>query len=326
MCGIAGILYKNGTGPVGAALEKLVYGIRHRGEDSSGVAIFSGREKGPAGGDVLFIQVRLEDRQDKQAEESLLATVRTVLQEAGGTVLEAHSRGTIMSIRTVYPGSVLDLCYELDKRNVQTISVGYQLRMYKDLGTADVLDHVYGYTSIYGTHGIGHARLATESIVSPDRAHPFWAYGFSDVAIVHNGQLTNYWKLRRRFESWGYRFRTDNDSELIAIYTAHYLKEGKKLQEIMEQSLTDLDGTYTFLVATPTEIGFAKDKLAAKPLVYVDMEDKVVLASEEIALRALLPDLENVPVADPPPCTAGTWSISGEHNFTKLTYRAVGLE
>jgi glutamate synthase domain-containing protein 1 len=220
----------------------------------------------------------------------------------------------------------MDLCYELDKHNVQTISMGNQLRIYKDLGTSDRLDEIYHYSDIGGTHGIGHARLATESSVSPDRAHPFWAYGFSDVAIVHNGQLTNYWKLRRRFESRGYRFRTDNDSELIAIYTAHYLKEGLQLRDILEQSLGDLDGTYTFLVATPAEIGFAKDKLAAKPLVYADLEDRVVLASEEISLQALLPDMENIAVVEPPPYLTGTWSVTGEHSFTKLTYQAVGLE
>jgi len=322
MCGIGGVLYKNATGKVGADLERLIYGIRHRGEDSSGVAIFSAKEKTDKHA-VLLINVRVENGKDA---EVVLATIEDLLKELGGEILEAKTKGTIMSIRVLYEGSELDLCYELDKCKVQTISIGNQLRIYKDLGTSDKLNEIYHYSSVVGTHGIGHARLATESVVSSDRAHPFWAYGFSDVAIVHNGQLTNYWKLRRKFEGWGYQFRTDNDSELIAIYIAHYLKKAMKLQAILEQSLEDLDGTFTFLVSTPTEIGFAKDKLAAKPLVYVDMEDRVVLASEEISLQALLPDMENVTVQEPPPYLTGTWSITGEHNLTKLTYRAVGLE
>lgn len=322
MCGIGGVLYKNASGKVGADLERLIYGIRHRGEDSSGVAIFSAKEKSGQQ-DMLLMNVRVET--DKAAED-VLTTIEELLKKAGGAILEAQTKGSIMSMQAVYGGSLLDLCYELDKRSVQTISIGNQLRIYKDLGTSDRLDQIYHYSDIDGTHGIGHARLATESIVSPDRAHPFWAYGFSDVAIVHNGQLTNYWKLRRKFASWGYQFRTDNDSELIAIYTAHYLKKGMKLQDILEQSLGDLDGTYTFLVSTPTEIGFAKDKLAAKPLVYVDLEDRVVLASEEISLQALLPDMDNITVVEPPPYLTGTWSVTGEHYFTKLTYQAVGLE
>ena len=325
MCGIAGVLYKNTSGPVGADLKSLVYGIRHRGEDSSGVAIFSSPEKN-GDGEVVLINARVEDSGENHTEEVIKAIVNDLLVEAGGEILETRTRGTIVSIRALYRGPVLNLCYELDRRKVQTVSIGKELRIFKDLGTSDQLDEAYHYMGFMGTHGIGHARLATESSVSPDRAHPFWAYGFSDVAIVHNGQLTNYWKLRRRFERQGYRFRTDNDSELIAIYTAYHLKRGLSLREILEQSLAELDGTFTFLVATPEEIGFAKDKLAAKPLVYVDMEDRVVFASEEIGLRTLLPDLEGVTVEEPPPYTFGTWSISGEQHLTKLTYRAVGLE
>ena len=49
-----------------------------------------------------------------------------------------------------------------------------------------------------------------ESDVKPEAAHPFWATGFADVAIVHNGQITNYWKMRRRLERRGFEFNTDN--------------------------------------------------------------------------------------------------------------------
>jgi len=324
MCGIGGVLYKGKNGPVGDDLRQLVYGIRHRGEDSSGVAVFSAQEH-RGDGEELILNVRV-DIDGCQSSTETLDIMRKLLTAAGGRVIDAQVSGTIMSIRVLYGGSVQELCYLLDQNNVQTISVGTQLRIYKDLGTSDRLDEAYHYSGLAGTHGIGHARLATESVVSPDRAHPFWAYGFKDVAIVHNGQLTNYWKLRRRFERWGYRFRTDNDSELIAIYAAHYLKQGLDLQGVLEQSLADLDGTYTFLVATPTEIGFAKDKLAAKPLVYVELEDRVVLASEEISLRALLPDEAGYAVEEPPPYIAGTWNVSGGRSMKKLTYQAVGLE
>src|SRR5690348_17507530 len=44
---------------------------------------------------------------------------------------------------------------------------------------------------------IGHVRMATESDVDISGAHPYWAYPFSDVAVVHNGQLTNYFQDRK---------------------------------------------------------------------------------------------------------------------------------
>ena len=45
--------------------------------------------------------------------------------------------------------------------------------------------------------------MATESGVDIKSAHPFWGYPFSDVSVVHNGQLTNYWNNRRVLENKG---------------------------------------------------------------------------------------------------------------------------
>ena len=93
---------------------------------------------------------------------------------------------------------------------------------------------IYHIGDIAGSHGIGHVRLATESEVKPEAAHPFWATGFADVAIVHNGQITNYWKMRRRLEARAFEFRTDNDSELIAVYLADKLAKGETLEQALE--------------------------------------------------------------------------------------------
>ena len=59
------------------------------------------------------------------------------------------------------------------------------------------------------------------------------------MAIVHNGQITNYWKMRRRLEQRGYEFRTDNDSELIAVYLADKLSQGIALKEALKSSIDD---------------------------------------------------------------------------------------
>ena len=45
-------------------------------------------------------------------------------------------------------------------------------------------------------------------------------YPFTDVSVVHNGQLTNYWNFRRELEHRGHRFMSHCDSELIAVYLA----------------------------------------------------------------------------------------------------------
>src|SRR3970282_2320305 len=107
-------------------------------------------------------------------------------------------------------------------------------------------DDTYHVGGFQGTHGIGHVRLATESDVTPDASHPFWATGFADVAIVHNGQITNYWKWRRRLEKRGMEFVTDNDSELIAVYLAEKMAHGVPLSEALQAAIRDLARTFSF--------------------------------------------------------------------------------
>ena len=149
--------------------------------------------------------------------------------------------------------------------------------------------------------------MATESGVDIRSAHPFWGYPFSDVSVVHNGQLTNYWNNRRRLERAGMRFMSECDSELIAVYLAQKMRTGATLEEGMRDSLTELDGVFTYLVATQDSLGMAKDTMAAKPMVLYESDDLVALGSEEIAIRTLLP--QEIDTYDPYDGEVKVWQI-----------------
>ena len=149
------------------------------------------------------------------------------------------------------------------------------------------MDDRHLLSQLTGTHGIGHVRMATESIVDVNHAHPFWAYPFPDVTVVHNGQLTNYHKMKRMYEDQGHRFQTGNDSELIAVYLADKLAQGDSLDMALRESVDDLDGTFTYLVSTKNGLGYAKDQWSAKPLVTMETDDIIAIASEEVALRSV---------------------------------------
>ena len=146
----------------------------------------------------------------------------------------------------------------------------------------------YGLHRFQGTHGIGHTRMATESDVDIRSAHPYWAYPYNDIAVVHNGQLTNYWAMRREFERKGHRFVSDCDSELLAVYTAYNLEHGATLEESLKQSIEEIDGVFTYLISTKDALGMAKDSMAAKPMVLFESENLVALASEEVAIRTVI--------------------------------------
>ena len=131
--------------------------------------------------------------------------------------------------------------------------------------------------------------MATESDVDIRSAHPYWAYPFSDVSLVHNGQLTNYWSKRRDLERRGHRFMSNCDSELIAVYIADRIDQGNSLEDAMRESIDDLDGVFTYVVATRDSLGMAKDVMAAKPMVLYEADNLIALASEEVAIRSIFP-------------------------------------
>jgi methylamine---glutamate N-methyltransferase subunit A len=166
---------------------------------------------------------------------------------------------------------------------------GERMEIYKEVGLPGDVARRFELSRMTGTHGIGHTRMATESDVDIRSAHPYWAYPYNDIAVVHNGQLTNYWQMRREFERRGHRFMSNCDSELLAVYTAYNLEHGATLEESLKQSIREIDGVFTYLIATKDSLGMAKDTMAAKPMVLYESDNLVALASEEVAIRAVVP-------------------------------------
>lgn len=303
MCGIAGIKYKNGKGPLGRDLLEMMLGVAHRGPDSAGIGLY-GDGTPP---DQIKMKVRIDlppaSKEYKAQSEKLFAGIKSM----GGEILDTEQFGDTYRLVIQYDKSVKDLANSLRKiKHVEVQSVGHLLEISKSVGLPTELKKQVDIDSFKGSHGIAHTRLATESDILVSTSHPFWAYGYNDVATVHNGQLTNYWRLRRWLETRDWRFTTENDSELIAVYVADRLDTGYSLRETLEQSIEDFDGTYSFLVSTKDEIGYAKDMLGAKPLVVAETEDCVALASEEVGIQRFLHD-PNLKTYEPYPLKVQTW-------------------
>ena len=302
MCGIAGILFKkNGSrAEVGKALIDMLDGCQHRGPDSTGFALYHDSVPG---------QLRLRFIVGQGAEAELaIQRVKDKLRDYQAEIIDEERAGVGYRVDVKFHGDLQKFGYELEGA-AKVSSVGESLDIIKDVGGAHDVDHTYHVKNFEGTHGLGHVRLATESDVAPEASHPFWATGFADVAIVHNGQITNYWKMRRRLEKRGMEFHTDNDSELIAVYLAEKLEQGVPLSDALESSIADLDGTFSFLVSTKDEIGYAKDNLAAKPMVMYEDDDLVAIASEEVSLNKLFPG-KSLETTEPAPGTSKTWRLS----------------
>lgn len=290
MCGIAGVIYRDGARAVGADMTRMLQSMKHRGPDSTGYALY----RPPS--EVVVMRYKLADANDPRDFEFTDRLRRSKLEvearlaELGAQIVEAEDE-TEYAFRVAfrYDGDLKAIAdYVEDVPRCEVLSLGRSLEIVKDLGDAETVSRQYGLEGFRGTHAIGHVRMATESDVDISGAHPYWAYPFSDVAVVHNGQLTNYWQWKRRLERAGHRFQSMCDSEIIAVYLAEKLANGYSFEDAMQESLDDLDGVFTYIAVTADALGVAKDEMAAKPLVLYEGEDLVALASEEIAIRAIV--------------------------------------
>jgi glutamate synthase domain-containing protein 1 len=301
MCGIAGVIHRGGRGEVGSEMLSMLQSMKHRGPDSTGLALYGAPE-----GDRLIMRFKVAEQEEIRRGFSIhdeiarrRASIDERLAELGATVEDAESiTEYAFRYHFKYDGDLRRLAdYIEDVEGAEILSLGRALELIKDLGDAARVGEQYHLAHFNGTHAIGHTRMATESDVDIRSAHPYWAYPFTDISVVHNGQLTNYWSFRRVMERRGHRFVSNCDSELIAVYIADRLDAGDGLEEAMRRSVSELDGVFTYLVATADQLGMAKDTMAAKPMVLYESDDFIALASEEMAIRSIFP--HEIETSDP---------------------------
>ena len=293
MCGIAGIIHRKGSSNVGQEMTAMLQSLKHRGPDSTGFAIYGEPEEGE-----FILRFKVAEQEDLGTGSRIVAEIAdrktkvdAVLKELGVEVTElAEATEYAYRYEIKYDGDmklVADRIEEIE--GAEILSIGSALELIKDLGDSTVVSNQYGLGDFQGTHAIGHTRMATESDVDIRSAHPYWAYPYNDIAVVHNGQITNYWLMRRQLEREGQRFVSNCDSELLAVYVAVNLEKGLTLEETLRKSIEEIDGVFTYLVTTTDQLGMAKDTMAAKPMVLYETDDMVALASEEVAIRAIVP-------------------------------------
>jgi len=284
MCGITGLIIKDSE-TLGTDLINMLKELAHRGRDATGLAVYEQRED---------VQLRASMR-DPAFEKDLVQIIQRY-----GKVTQSRSYPGV-GVFTFFEGSIdMDprqtgrLNWDVDSHPELCVhSLGKQLKVYKDQGTAEDLQKCHAIEVGRCTHGIGHVRLATESVENINFAHPFVSYLYPELSLVHNGQFTNYFNMRRTLENKGIRFKTANDTEMASHFIAYEMKEkGQDLEGALHAALDSFDGIFTILVATENQIGAFRDKLAFKPVVVYEGEgDMVLFGSEQIALTPIVSDV-----------------------------------
>lgn len=281
MCGIAGLIHKNSADISGELLDMLHF-IQHRGPDASGIAVFGEREEDAA------LRATLKTGASR---EEFNRTVSRFSSPVGGE--DARPSGAVLFSErklSMQDGEIPALHEALNRLPGVTVhSLSRGMKVYKENGLLENLTGFHGIChSLTATHGIGHVRMATESAEDVNAAHPFVSPFYPELAIVHNGQFTNYFNMRRFLESKGAIFKTMNDSEAASHLIAYAMREnGGDLEAALRYAREEMDGIFCILAATSDQMGFVKDKLGIKPLLLIEDEDKILIGSEQIEFTNL---------------------------------------
>jgi glutamate synthase domain-containing protein 1 len=296
MCGIVGIFSKSPAigERLGAHLGRMLVEMSGRGPDSAGIAVY--RDPLPAGQSKLCLHLP-EGTPDWGEVESRIAS--------GLGVVDAHlTDGRHARFVVDSDADVAQAWLAQSLPHLHVMSAGREIEIYKEaVSPADFVTR-FALEDLYGSHALGHTRMATESRVTTEGSHPF-STGL-DLCLVHNGSLSNHNRLRRTLRRQGITIQTANDSEVAAGYLTWRMREGATLEEALDGCLSDLDGFYTFAVGTADGFAVLRDPIACKPAVMAETDDWVAMASEYRAL-AVLPGADDAEVWEPEPARVYSW-------------------
>ena len=165
-----------------------------------------------------------------------------------------------------------------------------KLEVVKKVGRVDILEKEVAKHRLSGTVGIGHTRWATHGGVTDANAHPHVSSD-GKFALIHNGVIENYSKIKAFLLGKGFTFKSETDTEVLCNLIAyHFAKEPRATNgqspflESVRKALNHVEGTYgiaTLCLELPGEIVAARK---ASPLILGVGEEEYLLASDASAL------------------------------------------
>jgi glutamate synthase domain-containing protein 1 len=289
MCGIVGLhLREPALEPrLGELLTAMLGQVVERGPDSAGVAVYGDRRLSPPGSAVVSL---------------LGVTPREARTALPGTVVLPADVTTVVHAKVPVAELLATITSALPQATV--IGSGEGFAVLKGTGNPVGLAESFGLAEVSGYQGVGHTRMATESAVTPEGAHPF-SVG-PGQCLVHNGSFANHATVRRELHAQGVEFDSDNDSEVGARFVAHHLDRGADLEKALRLLCERFDGFYTLLVSTTDSFAVVRDAIACKPALVAETDAWVAMASEYRALD-VLPGIEDARIFEPEPEEVYVW-------------------
>ncbi|MFW9927448.1 MAG: glutamine--fructose-6-phosphate transaminase (isomerizing) [Candidatus Thorarchaeota archaeon] len=176
-----------------------------------------------------------------------------------------------------------------DSVGVTTIS-GDKLHVKKDKGKIEEVHRRLNLDEMPGSMGIGHTRWATHGVPSLLNSHPHFDCQ-NEIAVVHNGVIDNFMKLRSELSEKGHKFNSETDTEIIPHMIEDYMKEGLDLSEALKEVTKRIEGTYAIVAMSTKDNGKIVCTRDGNPLVIGTKSGASYVSSDIPAFLPLTNDM-----------------------------------
>ena len=210
-----------------------------------------------------------------------------------------------------------------DSAGIATVNNG-TLERRRALGKLVNLSDLLVHNPLAGKSGIGHTRWATHGAPTTLNAHPHQS---GNVAVVHNGIVENFKELRAELGAHGIGYKTDTDTETVALLTQYYMSRGHSPREASELTVARLEGSFAlvFLFHGENDLLIAARK--GSPLAIGHGSGEVYIGSDAIALAPLTNKITYLEEDDFAVLTRDTikiWDKNGQ--LAKRSIRTIAID
>ena len=176
--------------------------------------------------------------------------------------------------------------YALQHRGQESAGIvssdGTELFVKKGLGLVAEVFNQEMLQKLPGESAIGHVRYSTSGGSDSKNVQPFFArYARGQLAIAHNGNLTNSESLKRKLEELGTIFYSSSDTEIFVHLVARSVR--RFFVDRLIEALEQVQGAYSLVLLTPKKLVAIRDPHGVRPLVLGKYGDAYVVASESCA-------------------------------------------
>jgi len=158
---------------------------------------------------------------------------------------------------------------------------GRRIALYKAMGLVNQVFDEDILRDLGPAHiAIGHNRYSTTGSSTVVNAQPIcWPSAAGDIAVAHNGNLVNAHILRNKLIRAGENLKSSNDSEVIAVMLARAMHGS--LEEALGEVLPQLQGAYSLVILTPTQMAAVRDPYGVRPLCIGKLDSGAYIVSSE---------------------------------------------